>query len=123
MPHFDVRRLAAVDMHGSAGSPVRRRVILVEFVVGLVGCVALGLWAARGGGPVRAALGGYLALVGLNYAPLALHAVSLSRRGALERELDGVDVPAELRYYTPRQLWIFVPLVPVVLAARQARRR
>ncbi|MEU9823555.1 hypothetical protein [Micromonospora chersina] len=123
MPRLDVRRLAAVDMYGSAGSPVRRRVILVEFVAGVVGCVALGLWAAQEGGPVRTALGGYLALVGLNYAPLAVHAVSLSRRGALERELDGVDIPAELRYYTPRQLWLFVPLLPVVLAARQARRR
>ncbi|GAB3369554.1 hypothetical protein RMN56_03185 [Micromonospora halotolerans] len=123
MPHLDVRRLAAVDMYGSVGSPVRRWVILAEFVVGVVGCVALGLWAAHGGGPVRTALGVYLALVGLNYVPLALHAVTLSRRGALARELAGVDVPAELRHYTPRQLWIFVPLLPLVLAVRQARGR
>lgn len=51
MPNLDLRRLAAVDMYGPAGSPVRRWVILVEFVAGLVGCVALGIWAARGGGP------------------------------------------------------------------------
>lgn len=123
MPDLDLRRLAAVDMYGSAGSPVRRRVILVEFVAGLVGCVALGVWAARGGGPVRAGFGAYLALVGLNYAPLALHAVRLSRRGALDRELAGVDIPAALRHYTPRQFWLAVPVLPLVLALRQARQR
>ncbi|MCZ7438962.1 hypothetical protein O7598_21320 [Micromonospora sp. WMMC241] len=123
MPDLDVRRLAAVDMHGPAGSPVRRRVILVEFVAGLLGCVALGCWAVAAGGPVRTVAGGYLALVGLNYAPLALHAAALSRRGALDRELAGVDVHAELRHYTLAQLWIFVPLLVLWLAVRQARRR
>jgi hypothetical protein len=119
---FDVRRLAAIDMHGSIGSPVRRRVILTEFVLGVVGCVGLGVWlmADAAGAPARA-IGGWLALIGVNYVPLALHAASLVRPDALKRELAGVDIAGELRRYTGRQLWLLVPLLPVVLAVRQAR--
>jgi hypothetical protein len=83
---FDVRRLAAVDMYGSAGSRVRRRT------------------------------------VGLSYVPLAGHAWSLSRPGALDRALAGVDVHRELRYYTVAQLWIVVPLLLLVLTIRQRDR-
>lgn len=39
-----VRRLAALDMWGSSGSQRRRRVIRWEFIVGAVGCLALGLY-------------------------------------------------------------------------------
>jgi hypothetical protein len=52
---------------------------------------------------------------GLNYAPLAVHALTLVRPGALERELAGVDVPAELRHYSVRQIWVVVPLLFVGL--------
>jgi len=34
MPFLDVRRLAAVDMHGTHGTLLRRRIILAEFVLG-----------------------------------------------------------------------------------------
>jgi hypothetical protein len=37
LPDVDVRRLAAVDMHGARGSLLRRRVILAEFVLGAIG--------------------------------------------------------------------------------------
>ncbi|MGS2614478.1 hypothetical protein ACVCAH_08115 [Micromonospora sp. LZ34] len=124
MTLLDVRRLAAIDLHGSAGSPVRRRVILAEFVLGTIGCLALGGRLLVGaGGPLDVVLGGYLAVLGLNYLPLALHAVALRRPGALARELAGVDIHGELRRYTLRQLWVLVPLLPVALALRQARRR
>ncbi|MEH0936493.1 hypothetical protein [Micromonospora psammae] len=123
MLRLDVRRLAAIDMYGSVGSRVRRWVILAEFVLGVAGCLAVGGWVASGGQPTHVLLGGWLALVGLNYVPLTLHTVSLLRPGALDRELAGVDIAATLRHYTLQQLWIFVPLLLVVLAARQVSRR
>ncbi|MGK5739133.1 hypothetical protein [Micromonospora sp. URMC 103] len=124
MTLLDVRRLAAIDLHGSAGSSVRRRVILTEFAVGVLGCLALGGWlVADADGPGDAVLGGYFVLLGLNYVPLTLHAVALRRPEALARELAGVDIPGELRRYTVRQLWVLVPLLPVALALRQSRQR
>ena len=46
MSLVDVRRLAAIDMYGSAGTRLRRRLILAEFVVGAAGGMAIGLLAA-----------------------------------------------------------------------------
>lgn len=40
----DIKRLAAIDMHGTSGTMRRRRVILVEFTAGLVVMASLGAW-------------------------------------------------------------------------------
>jgi hypothetical protein len=61
--------------------------------------------------------------IGVNYAVLTWHAVSLSRPGALDAELAGVDVPHELRRYSLLQFWVVVPLLLGVLAVGQSRRR
>src|SRR6516164_586130 len=92
---LDPRRLAAADMWGTSGSERRRTLIRVEFAVG-----AIAWWLL---------LGVWLVGAGLNYVPLAVHAQSLSRPGALEAELDGVDVRAELRRAGAQQFWIAVP--------------
>jgi hypothetical protein len=52
-----------------------------------------------------------------------MHAVSLSRTGALDAELAGVDAGSKLWRYTHRQLWIVVPLLLVVQAISQLPRR
>ncbi len=52
--------------------------------------------------------------------PLAAYAIALSLPGALDAELAGVDTGREIRRYSVLQLWIFVPLSLVVLAARSA---
>ncbi len=121
---IDIRRLAAVDMHGSRGTQRRRRIIVAEFVLGaVVGTgigVAIAVTAPSLGWRV---FGVWIAGACLNYIPLALHALDLSRRRRLAAELDGVDVPAELRYYTKAQFWVAVPLLFVVLALVQQRDR
>jgi hypothetical protein len=43
---LDVRRLAAIDMHGVAGKRWRQRVILAEFILGAVVGVIIGIWVA-----------------------------------------------------------------------------
>ncbi|MEW2430718.1 hypothetical protein AB0877_22140 [Micromonospora sp. NPDC047644] len=60
----------------------------------------------------------WLVGAGLNYAPLSLYAIALTRPGALDAELAGVDISGDLRRYAVLQLWVFVPLALVVLAIR-----
>jgi len=120
----DVRRLAALDMHGLAGSSLRRRFILAEFVLGAAGCVVVGLLtASRASGAGWRVFGVWLAGIGVNYVALAVHAVSLSRSGTHEAELAGVDVASELRRYTYLQAWTAVPLLLAALTLLQVRGR
>jgi hypothetical protein len=121
MPRIDVRRLAAVDMYGAVGSRIRRRVILTEFVLGAVVGSALGLYGLIAAEGLTAVFGGWLLGACLNYVPLSVHAIDLTRPGALESELRGVDVRAELRHYTKAQFWIAVPLLFIALAIAQRR--
>jgi hypothetical protein len=120
MDVLDVRRLAAVDMHGASGSTLRRRVIIGEFVFGAVGGAAFGVWAlASWEGAIGVVVGLYLLGLAANYVALALHAITLARRGALDAELRGVDIRSALRHYTVTQVWVFVPGLFAVLALAQ----
>jgi hypothetical protein len=119
---IDVRRLAAVDMHGSRGTQRRRRIIVAEFVLGAVVGTGIGIAIAVTAPSLGwRVFGAWIAGACLNYVPLALHAIDLSRPGRLAAELGGVDVPGELRYYTKAQFWIAVPLLFIVLALVQRR--
>jgi hypothetical protein len=123
MEPLDVRRLAALDLHGTAGTRRRRRLVRAEFVLGAVGCIGLGVWAAVTAPALGWRLfGAWLAGAGVNYAVMAWQAILLSRPGALEAELAGVDIPRELRHYSSRQFWIAVPLLFAVLALRRPRK-
>lgn len=119
---MDVRRLAAVDMYGSVGAPWRRWVILAEFLLGVVGGLALGLYVILLGGAGQVVFGAWVLGVALNYAPLAVYALMLVAPGALDRELAGVDVRAQLRHYTTRQFAVLVPLLFVVSDIRRRRK-
>jgi hypothetical protein len=120
MELLDVRRLAAVDMHGAAGTQRRWRLIRAEFVLGAVAGMGLGVWVAVSAATATWQLfGAWVAGVGVNYAALAWHAAVLSRPGALDAELAGVDIPHELRRYSCLQFWVVVPLLLAVLALRR----
>lgn len=111
-------------MHGTRGTARRRRIILAEFLVGVVAMVALGIWLLASSSSLGSrAIGLWFTGAGLNYAPLSLHAIALTRPGALDAELTGVDIDRELRRYTILQLWVFVPLALVVFAVRDALAR
>jgi hypothetical protein len=116
----DVRRLAALDIHGVAGTRLRRELVRAEFVLGGVVGVALGAWVAVAAPSVAGQVfGAWMAGVGVNYGVLAWYAASLSRRGALTAELADVNVTRELRRYTYLQFWVVVPLAFIVLAHHQ----
>ena len=126
MASVNVRRLAAIDMYGTRGTMRRRRIIRAEFLAGVVAMEAFGLWLVLSASSIAGrGLGIWAIGAGWNYAPLAAYAIALSRPGALDSELTGVDTGAELRRYSLLQFWIFVPFSLVVLAARDiyARRR
>jgi hypothetical protein len=118
---LEVRRLAAIDMWGSAGVRWRRWVILAEFLLGVIGGAAIGIVAISSGGGLPLVVGCWLIGVAANYVPLSVHALTLIRPGALEAEIQGVDVHGELRHYTTAQFWVFVPLLLVALAVDQWR--
>lgn len=130
MAGVNVRRLAAIDMYGTQGPMRRRRIVLVEFVAGVVVAAAFGIWlVAYTSGLGGRMLGTWMIGAGLNYALLAAYAIALSRPGALDGEMSGVDTGRELRRYTVLQFWIFVPFrspsspcAPHLAAVRKARR-
>lgn len=106
-------------MYGSRGSTRRRRIIVVEFLVGFVFAAALSGWLLlKASRPAVWVVALWVLGVALNYAPLAMYAVLLSRPGVLDSELVNVDVGRELRRYSVLQLWIFVPVSLLVLATR-----
>jgi hypothetical protein len=118
----DVRRLAALDLHGVAGRQWRRRVIGAEFLFGAIGCIIVGVWLAATVttvGPL--VLGAWIAGIGVNYLALSWQAAALSRRGALAAELARTDVRGDLRRYSYLQFWIVVPILFAVLALTQHR--
>jgi hypothetical protein len=120
LPPVDVRKLAAVDMFGARGSWLRRRVILVEFVLGTAGGIAFGVWALTSwSGAVGLVFGVWLLGLAANYCALALHAATLSGAGVLDAELRDTDLPIALRHYTAAQFWIFVPMLFALLAVIQ----
>ena len=121
MRFVGVRRLAALDMWGTAGSLRRRKVIRGEFLVGVIGCLGLGTLALNSGGWMLA-LGVWLVGAGVNYIPLAVEAMRLFRPGALEAELQGLDVRLELRRAGMQQLWIAVPFAVAWFALLELRR-
>lgn len=120
----DVRRLAAVDMHGARGTRLRCVVITAEFVLGATLGTAIGIFvAATAEGAGWQLFGAWVAGCCVNYVPLSIHALALFSDDALRAELATADIASELRYYTSAQLWIAVPLLFVILAVLQARRK
>jgi len=96
-------------MWGAGGTMRRQRVILGEFVLGALGCAALGAWILVGASGIWIVVGIWLIGAGLNYVPLAAHAWSLSRPGALER-----SPRLDLRRASVQQLWIAVPFAVAI---------
>lgn len=120
---LDVRRLAALDMHGTRGTLRRRRVILAEFGLGVVGAAVLGIWLLIRGGTVGIVFGVWLLGLAANYLPLTVHVLALWRSEALQAELEGIDLRGQFSYYTRAQVWVLVPFWIAGLAILQTRRR
>ena len=121
---MSVRRLAAIDMYGTKGKRLRRRLVLVEFVAVVLVCFFLSvLLILKGDSVALIIIGVWIALLGANYVPLAIYAIDFSRGSRLLEELKAVDIRQELRYYSVAQFWVLVPLLFVLLAFRESLAR
>jgi hypothetical protein len=118
----DVRRLAALDMHGTRGSRRRRRLILAEFSLGTVGGAGLGAWALSWSCADGVVLGTWLLGLATNYLALTTHVLALWHPRRFAAELAGIDLRAELRHYTKAQISVLVPFLIAGLAVAQVRR-
>lgn len=119
---INIRKLAALDIvfHGS-------KLILAEFALGVVFCGVLGVFSlfAFFRNPSHplfiVMLGVFLCWIALNYAPLLLYAISITRRKSAELEvafeLEHKDVYA--RKYTLQSALLVLPLVVPILALVQ----
>ena len=119
---FDPRRLAAMDMYGLHGSVRRGRIIRAEFVAGAALCTALGVISLLSRAGSWRWVGVWLVGVGANYIVLASHAHALSRPGALEVQVRGLDISRELRRVGLTQLWIAVPFAVCISALTNSGR-
>jgi hypothetical protein len=116
MARLDVRELAAVDMAG------RTRIVIAEYTGGALLCIALGGWilAVAHNWPLRV-LGIVLVGGGINYLPLAIHAIGLLRPGRLDAALDGLDVRSKRIHYSRARAIMLVPLLVAVFALLELR--
>lgn len=118
---IDVRRFTALDMHGTAGTQRRRRIIRAEFVIGCPAMFLLAVSVLTGG---HLLFGAYILGAAANYLPLAVYSVALFRPGSLEAELAGVeDVRGQLKRAGAVQVLVLIPFVVALAAGLQLLRR
>lgn len=119
---IEIRKLAALDV-AFLGS----KVIIGEFLLGVLGPVALGVFiASRAHTPFQWVLAIYFLALGLNYIPLVILAVGVTRRGdarSLVADEFGRDKRQTMRNYRRGSLMLLLPLVVPVIALMQRRPR
>jgi hypothetical protein len=112
------RKLAAIDI-----AFLGPKFIIAEFAGGVLLCAALGAFVLfRGRGSfVQILLGLYLISLGINYVPMLIYAITISRaksaRAELGRELDEKRVA--MAKYRRQSLWLLVPLIVPIAALAQ----
>jgi hypothetical protein len=110
---MSVRKLVALDitLHSS-------RVILLEFGLGTPVIILVGSWLMLSG--TIFILGLYLVLIGLNYVPLLLYAIVVTRKGSAKTEVEGLANDRHyIRKYGSQQFMILVPLAILIIALIQ----
>jgi hypothetical protein len=124
-PGLDVSRLVELDM-----AFLGPRVIVAEFVVGVVGPLMLALlsfaYAVRVRSPLLSwpvIMGIELAAIGVNYVPLLVEAFRRRRDAARIAETKQAiqEGRAEARSYGLRQAWILVPGAVIAFALLRTR--
>ncbi len=115
---INIRKLVAVDMliHGN-------RFILVEFALGIVLPILLGLFSVRSGifsqhiSVWQTTLGFWLLGIGINYTALFFYAILISRKNTAKSE--GQSELTHLRKNGIQQVFILVPLMVLLVSIIQ----
>jgi len=115
---INIRKLVAWDitLHGP-------RFILVEFGIGTPAMILFGLWLMIA--DLAFALGLYVFLVGVNYAPLLLYAIVIVKRGSAESEIshDLARSKQYIRKYGSQQILILLPPAIILVALVQEMKK
>jgi hypothetical protein len=111
------RKLAAIDI-----AFLGARLIIAEYAIGVLLSVALGiLTLLRGGSRWQLALGVYLILLGINYVPMLVYAVAISKRGSALAEMGDelTDQRRAMAKYRRQSVFLLLPLMVAITALRQ----
>jgi hypothetical protein len=111
------RKLAAIDI-----AFLGARLIIAEYAIGVLLFVALeALTLLRGGSHWQVAVGVYLILLGINYVPMLVYAVAISKGGSAHAEIHDelTDKRRAMTRYRRQSAFLLVPLVVPITALRQ----
>ncbi|HEY1471334.1 MAG TPA: hypothetical protein VGF61_20015 [Candidatus Acidoferrum sp.] len=115
------RKLAAIDIV-FLGS----KFIIAEFAGGVILCVALGTFVLlRGNSFWQSALGLYFISLGINYVPMLIYAVVITRDGSARAEMcdELTDKRRAMAKYRRQSILLLVPLLVPMVALGQERRK
>lgn len=115
------RKLAAIDIVF-----LGHKLIIAEFAAGVLLSTALGIFIlVRAHSLRQLALGVYFILLGINYVPMLVYAILITRgqgaRADLGEELD--DARRAMAKYRRQSLFLLIPLLVPILALVQERRK
>jgi hypothetical protein len=117
---LNARKLVAIDLV-FLGS----KAIITEFIAGVFLSAALGVFVlVRGHGSVaQIVLGFYLISLGVNYIPMLIYAIAITRARSAQAELGGEldNKRVTMAKYRRQSLWLLVPLVVPLMVFSQAR--
>jgi len=109
------RKLAAIDI-AFLGS----KFIIAEFAAGVLLCAALGAFTiSRAGSLGQRALGLYLICLGINYVPMLVYAIAITRGHSARAEI-GDELMSNSRQamakYRRQSIFLLLPLLVPVIA-------
>ena len=117
---IDIRKLVALDiiLHG-------RPFILTEFGLGTLLAIVLGLQliysGSSSGDAASLAVGAYLVLIGVNYVPLLIYAIIISKKNSAENEAES-EIQQKSNY-NKQQFLILIPLLVFLITVVQELKR
>jgi membrane protein implicated in regulation of membrane protease activity len=100
--------------------------IIAEFASGVVLCVALGIFVlVRGNSFWQLALGLYIISLGINYVPMLIYALVITKYKSARTELGDelIDQRRAMAKYRRKSLLLLVPLLVPFVALRREHRR
>ena len=117
---LNARKLVAIDLV-FLGS----KAVITEFSAGVFLSAVLGVFVlVRGHGSVaQIVLGSYLISLGVNYIPMLIYAIAITRARSARAELGGEldNKRVTMGKYRRQSLWLLVPLVVPLTVFSQAR--
>ena len=114
------RKLAAIDIIF-----LGPKFIIIEFAGGVLLCAALGVFILfRGHSLTQLVLGLYLISLGINYVPMLIYAVAITKGDSARREIGNEldDKSRAMAKYRRQSVLLLVPLLVPIIALRLVKR-